>query len=225
VVPQGRLGTVKPAGTKEAKTNLGGVPGSEPANEPPLVVAVTTSPRFGALQGAAMRSLTDTAARRGMATVIPLDTLPALPHFDAFPGWSVTCPQLRHTGVLFEQAEAAMFCIAEYAEGLPAMVGNLLEWAIADGFLCGKRVGWINVASGTRRARAAHHALERALEFAGAEIVTRADVPLTRTHLTANGLLTDPASVDAVISALHQLLPAPPKLTAGLPGGRKGPVP
>jgi NAD(P)H-dependent FMN reductase len=185
------------------------VDNSGPAHEPPLVVAVSTSYRFSAVQAATVRSLTETAARRGLATVIPLDTLPRLPHFDAFACRSATSPQLRRTGALLERAGAVMFCVAEYAEGLPAMVGNLLEWAIADGFLCGKRVGWINVATGTTRARAAHDALERALRFAGAEIVTRAEVPLAVSGLTAIGRLGDPASVDAVLTALERLLPPP----------------
>jgi NAD(P)H-dependent FMN reductase len=79
--------------------------------------------------------------------------LPWLPHFDVSASYSVVPSRLAQTGALLEQADAVLFCVTEYAEGLPVIVGNLLEWAIAGGFLAGKRVGWINVANGTTRAR------------------------------------------------------------------------
>lgn len=140
-----------------------------------------------------------------MATVIPLDTLPGLPHFDAAAGCSVVSPRLARTGALLDQADAVLFCITEYAEGLPAIVGNLLEWAIAGGFLAGKRVGWINV-SGATRARDAHDILERTLKFADAHIVLRCDMPLPSAQVSRAGRLADPTSIDAAVSALRELL-------------------
>ena len=194
-------------------------------SEPPLVVAVSSSSRFGTVEGAVIRSLAETAAGLDLATVIPLDTLPWLPHFDVSAGCSVVSPRLAQTGALLEQADAVLFCVTEYAEGLPAIVGNLLEWAIAGGFLAGKRVGWINVANGTTRARAAHDILERTLKFAGADILLRSDVPLASAQVSPAGRLADTTSVDAVIAALRQLLPANP-LSADLsrPSERTPPV-
>jgi NAD(P)H-dependent FMN reductase len=130
-------------------------------------------------------------------------------------GCAEISPVLAQTGALLEQSDAVMFCVAEYAEGLPAIVGNLLEWAIAGGFLSGKRVGWINVATDSSSAQAAHQSLERTLRFAGADIVLRADIPLAATQISESGQLTiDPTKMASLVSALeHLLLLTPATLT------------
>jgi NAD(P)H-dependent FMN reductase len=181
--------------------------------EPRLVVAVSSSYRYGTVQGAVIRALADAATDRGLASVFPLDTLPRLPHFDISAGCAGVSPALVQTGAMLGQADAVMFCVAEYAEGLPAIVGNLLEWAIAGGFLSDKRVGWVNVASGSNRARAAHESLERTLRFAGADIALRANIPLPPGRVSPAGRLTDRAAVADLVSALERLLPISPTST------------
>jgi NAD(P)H-dependent FMN reductase len=174
--------------------------------EPPLVVAVTSSWRIRAPSGALVRSLVESS--RDLATVIPLHTLRQLPHFDVS-ARSGLPPPVRQTGAMIEGADAVLFCVAEYAEGLPAVVGNLLEWAIAYGFLSGKRVGWFNVAS-TAHVGLANEILDRALRFAGANIVLRADLPVAATQVSPIGRLADPKVVEAAIAALAELLATPP---------------
>lgn len=172
-----------------------------------LVVAVSSSHRPGTLQRAVIHALAETATCQDLASVIYLDTLPRLPHFDMSAGCAGITPVLAQTGALLDQSDAVVFCVAEYAEGLPAIVGNLLEWAIAGGFLSGKRTGWINVAADSSRAQAAHDSLERTLRFAGADIALRADIPLAATQVSESGLLTiHPNQRTSLVSALEQLL-------------------
>ena len=76
-------------------------------------------------------------------------------------------------------AAAVVFCVVEYVEALPSIVAILLEWVVAVGFLAGKRVGWLNPITGTRAGRAAHEGLDRALSFGGADVVLRAEIPVT----------------------------------------------
>lgn len=175
--------------------------------EPPTLVVISASYRLGNVHGAGYELLSRVAKRHQIASVLPVLTLPRLPHFDHLTSGPSTHGSVEYIDTIFDAADAVLFCVAEYAEALPSIVVNLLEWAIADGFLCGMPTGWLNLATGNR-GRAAHAALERALSYAGADVVLRADLPVATADLSPNGRLHDAAVSEQVLRALRQLLPA-----------------
>ena len=77
---------------------------------------------------------------------------------------------------------------------------------MAVGFLAGKRVGWLNPITGTRAGHAAHEGLDRALSFGGADVVLRAEIPVTPRRHHTNASLAGPTMREHLAAALHQLL-------------------
>jgi NAD(P)H-dependent FMN reductase len=173
---------------------------------PPTLVVVSASYRLGTVYGAVYELLSQVAKQHEVTSVVPILTLPRLPHFDHLTGGAAARLAVEPIGAVFHAADAVLFCVAEYAEGLPSIVVNLLEWAIADGFLCQEPTGWINLATGYGRGRAAHAALERALSYAGADLVLRVDLPMSEADLSPNGRLNDPAVAEQLLQALRRLL-------------------
>jgi NAD(P)H-dependent FMN reductase len=109
---------------------------------------------------------------------------------------------------LVHRSDAILFCTPEYAGALPGVLKNLLEWLIGDGepgSIDEKPVAWINASP--RGARQAHVSLRTVLEYAHAEVVDQAcaDVPVARTAIGADGLLSDPSARQEVRHAARVL--------------------
>jgi len=86
---------------------------------------------------------------------------------------------------------------------------NVLEWTVGDASTYGKPVAWINVSSiaSPTGGADAHESLRKVLGYVGAEIVESAcvRVPLSRSMLDADGLLTDAAARRQIAEAIRRL--------------------
>jgi chromate reductase, NAD(P)H dehydrogenase (quinone) len=110
------------------------------------------------------------------------------------------------------RAGAILISTPEYAGALPAAMKNLLEWTIGDACTHDKPVAWINAAgpAAPTGAADAHDSLRKVLAYAGARVVEDAcaRVPITRDMVGDDGLISDPASRDAIAAALATLAAA-----------------
>jgi chromate reductase, NAD(P)H dehydrogenase (quinone) len=96
-------------------------------------------------------------------------------------------------------ADVVLFCTPEYAGTLPGSFKNLLDWAVGGGEIYEKPVAWINVAA-PGRGGGALATLALVLGYLGTDIVEAAccDIPVDRTAVGQDGLITDPAFTAAV---------------------------
>ena len=108
-----------------------------------------------------------------------------------------------------EASDAVLFCTPEYAGAMPAALKNLLEWTIGDAGTYQKPVAWINAAGAAAPTGAAdaHESLRKVLGYAGADIVEDAcaRIPVERSLVGADGLVTDAAVRDQIAAAVGRL--------------------
>jgi chromate reductase, NAD(P)H dehydrogenase (quinone) len=85
-------------------------------------------------------------------------------------------------------ADGVLFCIPEYAGGLPGSFKNLLDWTVGGIEMYGKPVAWINVAGEDRGANA-DASLRTVLGYVKATILAPAGTRVTvmRSDLDADG--------------------------------------
>jgi chromate reductase len=106
-------------------------------------------------------------------------------------------------------SDAVLFCTPEYAGAMPAALKNLLEWTIGDAGTYQKPVAWINAAGAAAPTGAAdaHESLRKVLGYAGADIVEDACVriPIERSLVGTDGLVTDAAVRDQIAAAVSRL--------------------
>ncbi len=107
------------------------------------------------------------------------------------------------------EADAILFCTPEYAGALPATLKNALEWTVGDAGTYQQPVAWINAAgpASPTGARDAHESLAKVLGYVGAEVVDDAclRVPVTRTMVGPDGLISDPGCRAQILTAVRRL--------------------
>jgi len=108
-------------------------------------------------------------------------------------------------------ADAVLICTPEYAGTLPGSFKNLLDWTVGGTELTGKPVAWAKVAADARRGEGAHATLATVLGYVQAEVVASAcrHVPIGREMVGPDGLITEPATREAISQALKAILQQP----------------
>ena len=175
------------------------------------VLLISGSTRSGSSNTAALATVAALTPRS--VTADRYDGLAALPAFnpdddgDRLPE---TVAGLRGD---IERSDAVLFCTPEYAGTLPGSFKNLLDWTVGGGQLYGKPVAWLNVAA-EGRGTGAQETLRSVLGYLSAVIVESAcrHVPVDRSAIGDDGIVTDPAVRAAIAEVLAELIdyrPAP----------------
>jgi NAD(P)H-dependent FMN reductase len=141
--------------------------------EPTSVLAISGSLRRGSVNSAA---LIDESSRR-------------LPHFD--PDLELDPPAaVRRFRATCELAPALLFCVPEYAFGIPGAFKNALDWTVGSGALNRKPVTVLSVAA-VGRGGHVRQALDLVLRALGADVVHRS-VPVAASDRDGDGEIAAP---------------------------------
>jgi chromate reductase len=106
---------------------------------------------------------------------------------------------------LISEADAIVFCIPEYALGVPGALKNALDWTVATTAFSFKPVALITAASGGEKA---HEAFSLTLTALGTKISkdTKLLISFIRTKLNENGEVKDIATSDAIRKVIDALI-------------------
>ncbi|HEU5219939.1 MAG TPA: NADPH-dependent FMN reductase [Gemmatimonadales bacterium] len=147
-------------------------------------------------------------------TIVPLDLLGALPHFN--PDLDVDpCPlAVRALREAVESADGMLISSPEYAHGVPGVLKNALDWLVSGVEIVGKPIGLLNASP---RATHAQASLVETLTTMSANVVAGASVPipLLGRGLDAKAIAADPALAGLIASALSALMDAIGRREAG----------
>jgi NAD(P)H-dependent FMN reductase len=174
------------------------------------LLLISGSVRAGSTNTAALRTAAELAGD-GVGTVL-YEGMAALPHFnpDDDAEGAAPHPAVAELRRAVAEADAILICTPEYAGALPGALKNLLEWTIGDGGTYGKPVAWINVSgpAAPTGGTDAHDSLRKVLNYSGADIVEAAcmRVPLERSAVGPDGLVSDPAAREGIARALDELV-------------------
>jgi NAD(P)H-dependent FMN reductase len=170
------------------------------------------------ISGSVRNGSTNTAVLRTAAALAPdgveavlFDGILGLPHFNPDDDAEGAAPHPAVAALRrgIAEADAVLICTPEYAGALPGALKNLLEWTIGDAGTYRKPIGWINgsgPAAPTGGADA-HDSLRKVLQYAHADIVEPAcvRVPLERSAVGPDGLVTDPEARAGIARTLDEL--------------------
>jgi NAD(P)H-dependent FMN reductase/NAD(P)-dependent dehydrogenase (short-subunit alcohol dehydrogenase family) len=174
-----------------------------------MVLLVSGSNRDGSTNTAVLRTAAALAPTGIESTLLEgLGELPLFNPDDDSEGHAVH-PAVAAMRSQVARADAILICTPEYAGALPALIKNALEWTIGDAGTYGKPVAWIN-ASGPAAptgASDAHESLVKVLAYAGADVVPGAcaRIPISRSMVDEEGLISDPQIGAQIAAALEQL--------------------
>jgi len=170
----------------------------------PSLLTVSGSLRAGS-SNTALLAAAAIVAPSGV-TVTPYDALAAIPAFNPDLDDGVTPPPnaVAHWRAAIASADAVLFSSPEYAHGIPGVLKNALDWAVASSEIVGKRVG---ILSASAASRFVHPQLVEVLTVMSAALVPDAtlvlDIP--RRGADARGLATDPTVARALRDAVTAL--------------------
>jgi NAD(P)H-dependent FMN reductase len=170
------------------------------------VLLISGSTRSGSTNSAFVR----TAALVASGAVV-YDGLDRLPHFNPDHDIEPLPPEVAALRTAIEAADAVLFCTPEYAGTLPGSFKNLLDWCVGGTVLTDKPVGWVNVAADTRRGGGAAATLATVLGYVQARVVDAAcvHIPVDRTDVGADGLITSPSIRAAIAATVSDLVTVP----------------
>ncbi len=139
--------------------------------------------------------------------------LGSLPHFDDSkePGPEVT--EFRN---LVQNADGVLICSPEYAFGVPGVLKNALDWTVSSGDFVNKPVALITAATGGDKA---HASLLLTLGAISAIVTdeTKLLISFIRSKLGENGMVKDPATLQAVGKVMAGLIELMAKQDENLP--------
>jgi chromate reductase len=134
------------------------------------------------------------------------DGLADLPHFT--PDLTDTPPpSVTDLREKLRAADGVLICTPEYAFSMPGSLKNAFEWTVSSADFMGKPVAAISASPYPTGGERAHASLLLTLTAVNAEIVEGASltVPLVRTKMDTNGVISDEATIRALRSALDAL--------------------
>lgn len=160
----------------------------------PIVLAICGSLGARSANRAAL-DVVEQALTAGGAHVVVDDALAEIPplHPDLVdsPGDAVT----RFRSAI-AAADAVVIAAPEYAGSLAGTVKNALDWVVGSGELYGKPVGILS--AGTTGGPFARQVLARTLLWQGAHLVAQLGLAAPRTKSSADGTISDAATLDAL---------------------------
>jgi NAD(P)H-dependent FMN reductase len=172
--------------------------------DPTRLLLVSGSTRKGSTNGAALKTLQDLAAARGLDATLFAE-MTRLPHFNPDDDGECLAPAVEELRWAIGDADAVVFCTPEYAGALPGSFKNLLDWTVGGAEMYRKPVAWINVAA-VGRGDGAQASLSTVLGYLGSDVVAAACVriPVARDAVAARGVIDD----DGIRERLSEMLDA-----------------
>ena len=128
--------------------------------------------------------------------------LEAIPAFND----SNTIPPVVHNFIeLIANADAILFCIPEYAFGVPGALKNALDWTVSSTAFTNKPVALITAASSGDKA---HAALSLTLSALGTKMPAGCSllIPFIRTKINGEGKVTDPVLLQSLQLTVDSLI-------------------
>jgi chromate reductase len=115
-------------------------------------------------------------------------------------------------------ADGVLICTPEYAYSMPGALKNAFEWTVSSGEFVGKPVAALSASPYPTGGERAHASLLLTLTAVSAAIVEDAarTVPLVRTKMDANGVITDAATAEELRAALDALARAVTEVQAAV---------
>ena len=169
------------------------------------VLLISGSTRSGSANTAAL--VTAAALAPPGVTAVLYQGLAGLPAFNPDHDGEVVPDPVGELRREIAAADAVLFCTPEYAGTLPGSLKNLLDWTVGGGQLYGKPVAWLNVAA-ANRGLGAQQTLASVLGYVGAVVIEPAcrPVPVDRSAIGADGIITDPAVADGLAEIWTELV-------------------
>ena len=139
------------------------------------------------------------------------DACAVLPHFNPDDDHEPLPAPVLALRASIDGADAVLCCTPEYAGTLPGSFKNRLDWTVGGTELTGKPVAWSKVAADARRGDGAHAMLATVLGYVQAEVVTSTccHVPISREMVRPDGLVTQPATREAISQIFGAILERP----------------
>ncbi|MER6300683.1 NADPH-dependent FMN reductase [Kitasatospora sp. NPDC001539] len=170
------------------------------------ILLLSGSLRAGSSNESVLRTAAAVAAGLPGVRTVQYEGLAGLPHFNPDHDTDPLPAPVTALRAAIEAADALLVCTPEYAGTLPGSFKNLLDWTVGGTEISDKPVGWINCAA-PGRGRGAEATLRTVLGYTGAAVVDEACVriPLERTAVGADGLVTDPLVRERIGAVLSRL--------------------
>lgn len=155
------------------------------------ILLISGSVRVGSVNSAVLSTV---------AELIPTSFTPVhyrglgdLPHFNPDLDRDPLPPAVVELREAIGAASAVLVSTPEYAGAMPGALKNLLEWTVGGIEITGKPTGWINPSTGPTGAAGTYASLRTVLTYTDAGIVAAAcaDVPVARSQIDADGLISD----------------------------------
>ncbi|MFE5400471.1 NADPH-dependent FMN reductase [Streptomyces sp. NPDC056580] len=177
----------------------------------PIVLLLSGSLRTGSTNDTVLRTARALGPSAGVDTV-RYTGLAGLPHFNPDDDTDPPPAPVARLRAAIDGADALLICAPEYAGTLPGSFKNLLDWTVGGTEICGKPTAWVTAAA-PGRGQGAEATLRTVLGYTGAAVVEPACVriPVDRTMVGADGLLTDEKARRALTDVLHLLTGAAPR--------------
>jgi chromate reductase len=130
-----------------------------------------------------------------------------LPQFNPDDDHDPLPPTVAELRQAIDQADAVLVCTPEYAGALPGSMKNLLDWTVGGVETTEKPFGWINISPRPGGGAGAHAELDTVLRYTDARLIEPACVaiPVARSDIGPDGLVSDPAIRQAVADVLGTL--------------------
>jgi chromate reductase, NAD(P)H dehydrogenase (quinone) len=170
--------------------------------------------RILAISGSLQSRGTITTLVRAIAALAPedmeftvYDGLGDLPHFSPDRDGDPPLASVAHLRGLLRDADGVLICTPEYAYGMPGSLKNALDWIVSSGEFVNKPVAALSASPYPTGGERAHASLLLTLTALNAIVADGAtlSIPLVRTKMDASGAVSDPATVQALRSALDTL--------------------
>jgi NAD(P)H-dependent FMN reductase len=165
------------------------------------LLAVSGSLKRGSVNGAALRAAAAAGARDGIPVAIAA-SVRELPHFDPVQEPDPPEEVLRFRAAC-EAAGGVIFCVPEYAFGIPGSFKNALDWTVGSIALYRKPVTVLSVAPAGRGVHV-REALDLVLTALGTDIVHRS-VPVASGDRDEFGEIVNPRILDELLDVVAEL--------------------
>ena len=114
-------------------------------------------------------------------------------------------PEVTNFRDILKWADGILICSPEYAFGVPGVLKNALEWTVSTGELVYKPVALITASTGGDKA---HASLLLTLTALSSNVADDAKllIPFIRAKMSADGIVTDSATLKAIYSVADALI-------------------
>lgn len=130
-----------------------------------------------------------------------------LPHFSPSIDTEPVPEAVKDWRQQLDAADAVLICTPEYAFGVPGALKNALDWTVSSDNFGKKPLGIITASS---KGDNAHASLQLTFKALGAAVAEKALllIPFVRTKVNDAGVVTDPATADAIRQVVDNLINA-----------------